>query len=421
MMNKKQTKTSSFQPDNRPVDGLSGETASKSKGIVKGTKGFLPVIFSMIMVVSLIFLWRFNRSSDAAPAKAGSPKAPMVAVTTISEQEVNPPQEYVGWIEAIQAVDLRARVKGYLEEVKFREGSDVRAGDLLYVIEQAPYQAIVNEYRAKVAEAEANLTRTRQYLHRLQAVRSGGVSESDLEAAVSAELQAEAQLQEAKANLEQAELDLSYTKITAPISGRIGRTSFTRGNLIGPESGPLARIVQMDPIRVVYAISDSDFANARFAGEAASETGGQVICPQKTRLQLSGNIMYPETGRKDFVDNQVDPHTGTIAVRAIFDNPQEILLPGQYVTVLINCVQGKRALMVPQSAVQEDREGRFVFVVNGEKKVVQRRIATGKVIGGKWMVESGLAPGESVIVQGVQKVRPGQTVETIADTEQSRG
>jgi membrane fusion protein (multidrug efflux system) len=358
-------------------------------------------------------------AAAAGPPAPGQGRPPVVTVLAVTEAEVNPPTEHVGRIEAIQAVDLRARVPGYLEAVKFQEGSDVRAGDLLFGIEQAPYLASVNAARAKVASAEAALTNTSQYLRRLQAVRSGGVSASDLEAAVSDELKAKALLQEAKASLEQAELDLGYTIIKAPISGRIGRTAFTKGNLVGPDSGALARIVQIDPIRVVYSVSENDYA--------AVKTSHQDMTPEQLRqelvprLKLSNGELYPAAGKLAFADNEVDAGTGTIAVWAEFKNPHAILLPGQYVTVLLSLSNPRRLPVVPQSAVQEDREGRYVFVVDGDNKVQQRRITTGAVSGVNWAVEAGLMAGETVIVQGVQKVRPGQVVETVFQGAQERG
>jgi membrane fusion protein (multidrug efflux system) len=342
----------------------------------------------------------------------------MVTVEAVTEQEVNPPSDYVGRVEAIQAVDLRARVEGFIEHVKFQEGGKVKAGDILYLIEQAPYKAKVNEAAAKVADAEASLTVARQYLRRLQSVRSGGVSATDLEAAVSTELKAKALLQQAQASLEQSELDLGYTVIKAPISGRIGRTTYTKGNLVGPASEALARIVQLDPIRVVYSMSENDLVSDRLAREGGcAEVPENRIVP---RLQMPDGQMYPAAGRLDFVDNQVDADTGTIAVRAVFDNPEGILLPGQYVNVLISCSEGKRLPIVPQSAVQEDRKGRYVFVVDAENRVQQRRITTGAAIGTNWAVESGLMTGETIIVQGVQKVSPGLIVETVTTSGQSK-
>ena len=337
----------------------------------------------------------------------------MVTVMPVTEKEVNLPDEYVGRVEAIQAVDLRARVEGYLEKVEFKEGADVHAGDLLYLLEQAPYKAKVSEAGAKVAEAEAALKNARQYLQRLKAVRSGGVSATDLETAANQELRASAALQESKANLEQAEINLGYTTIKAPISGRIGRTAFTKGNLVGPASGALARIVQLHPIRVVYSMSESNLAGARNARRTGN--GKSQKCLLEPTLRIPGGGVYEHPGRVDFVDNEVDPNTGTIAVRAVFDNSDDLLLPGQYVMVLVKCKEGKRLPVIPQSAIQEDREGRYVFVVDAENRIVQRRIVTGPVIHSDWVVESGLMPGETVVVQGAQKVTPGQIVQPVAE------
>jgi membrane fusion protein (multidrug efflux system) len=249
-------------------------------------------------------------------------------------------------------------------------------------------------------------------------VRSGGVSATDLEAAVSNELKAQALLQEAEASLEQAELDLGYTIIKAPISGRIGRTVFTKGNLVGPDSGALARIVQIDPIRVVYSVSENDYADVKTSHQDMTpEQLRQELVP---RLKLSNGELYPGAGKLAFADNEVDADTGTIAVWAEFENPHGILLPGQYVTVLLSLSNPRRLPVVPQSAVQEDREGRYVFVVDGDNKVQQRRITTGAVVGVNWAVEAGLMAGETVIVQGVQKVRPGQVVETVFEGAQEK-
>ena len=371
-----------------------------------------------IVSLCLFSLLGFTGRAAAVSPQGGSGRPPTVTVEAVTEQEVNPPSDYVGRVEAIQAVDLRARVEGFIEHVKFQEGGKVKAGDILYLIEQAPYKAKVNEAAAKVADAEASLSEARQYLKRLQSVRSGGVSATDLEAAVSTELKAKALLQQAQASLEQSELDLGYTVIKAPISGRIGRTTYTKGNLVGPASEALARIVQLDPIRVVYSMSENDLVSDKLAREGGcAEDPDNRLVP---RIQMPDGQMYPAAGRLDFVDNQVDASTGTIAVRAVFDNREGILLPGQYVNVLIRCSEGKRLPVVPQSAVQEDREGRYVFTVDAENRVQQRRIKTGATIGTNWAVESGLMTGETIIVQGIQKVSPGQIVETVTTIGQSK-
>jgi RND family efflux transporter MFP subunit len=393
---------------------LERQVQHSNPGQDRFASSFIPVFRALIICISCL-----SGIALAGPKSGGANQPPVVTITVVREVEVNQPDEYVGRVEAIQTVDLRARVEGFLEEVKFKEGGNVLAGDLLYIIEQAPYQAKVNEAKAKVIEAEATLTEASQYLQRLQTVQSGGVSATDLDTALSTELQAKAKLQETKARLEVAEIDLGYTQIHAPISGRIGRTTYTRGNIVGPGSEALARIVQLDPIRVVYSISDSEMAGIGTDGTTGN--GKPTDCRLVPRIQLPDGKLYPSTGQFDFMDNQMDTHTGSIAVRAVFDNAAGRLLPGQYVTVQLSCKTGKRLPVVPQAAVQEDREGRYVFVVNAQNIVQQRRIATGDTVGIDWAVESGLVMGEMIIVQGIQKVRPGQLVEPIAGSSRSGG
>ncbi len=372
----------------------------------------------VVLLLSLLLLALRCGVAGAAPEQSAGPP-PLVTVAPITEQNVNPPEEYVGHVEAIQAVDLRARVEGFLEQVKFREGGDVCSGDLLYVIEQAPYQAKVDAAKARVEQARTTLIRAEQYLERARTVRAGGVSATDLDNAVAEELRAKAELEQAKADFRLAQINLNYTSITAPISGRIGRTAVTRGNLVNPGSGPLARIVQMDPIRVVFSISENDLVTINQALEdTAKGKKHPMLTPQ---IRLSGGQILTTEGRVDFVDNTVDVGTGTIAIRAVFNNSDSLLLPGQYVTVLISRSEPKLMAMVPQAAVLEDQEGRYVLLVDDTNRVVIRRVQTGPMIGTDWAVESGLSVNEKVIIEGVQKVQPGQQVKTTtADQQQGR-
>lgn len=374
---------------------------------------------TFILFLSLFIMLAFPCSlAYAGPAlKTGT--EPLVTVTPVAEQDVNPPTEYVGHVEAIQRVELRARVEGFLEQVNFKEGSDVQAGEVLYVIEQAPYKARVEANKALVSQANATLTKASQYLKRARAVRSGGVSATDLDNAVAEELRARGELEQAKANLQISQINLGYTSITAPTSGRIGRTAFTRGNLVNPGSGPLARIVQMDPIRVVYSISENDLDAISTALKDAD--GGRHHPILMPRIKLAGGHVLETVGAVDFVDNTVDVSTGTIAVRAVFENPKGILIPGQYVTVLVARSEPNFMPVVPQAAILEDHDGRYVLLVDDRNQVIVRRIKTGPVVGINWAVESGLTVDEKVIVEGVQKVRPGQIVKTVvADKSQGR-
>ncbi len=370
----------------------------------------------LTLLLGLLITSAFPRSALGGPPGPGDGPPPLVTVVAVTEQDVNPPAEYVGHMEAVQTVDLRARIEGFLEQVKFKEGSDVRAGDLLYVIEQAPHQAKVDADTASVTQATATFTKARQYLERVRTVRSGGVSAADIDDAVAEELRAKGELEEAKANLERSQLDLGYTTVRAPITGRIGQTAFTKGNLVNPASGPLARIVQINPIRVVYSISENDLVAIKMAIKDAG--GGKKHPMLAPRIKLPEGQILKTSGQIDFVDNTVDPNTGTIAVWALFDNPDGPLLPGQYVTVLVARSQPKLMTVVPQSAILEDHDGRYVLLVNDQNQVVMRRVKTGPVVDVNWAVESGLAVNERVIVQGIQKVRPGQTVKTITEDQQ---
>ena len=387
--------------------------ANLNSNISSGYKLFFSVLYTIIF-------FGMPYVAIASPPGSGSPPVPLVAVEQVIVRDINPPADYVGHVEAMQIVDLRARVEGFLEQVKFKEGDHVRSGELLYVIEQAPYKARLDSDKAGVAQAEAEMTRSTQHLKRLQSALPESIPAMDLDEATASQLRAKAQVAGAQAALTRSMLDISYTMIHAPISGRIGQTAYTRGNLVGPSSAPLARIVQMDPIRVVFSISENDLAVVQTSIEKVSvkdrQNSALII-----RLRLSDGTVFDGKGRIDFVDNQVDRSTGTIAVRAEFDNPKGFLIPGQYVNVLLTNAEPEMLPVVPQSAVQQDHEGTYVFTVDNDDRVVFRRVKTGPVVENLWSVESGLEEGEMVIVEGIQKVQPGITVKTtISDKGQRR-
>jgi membrane fusion protein (multidrug efflux system) len=364
---------------------------------------------SGILIPILLLLAVIPSVAVAAPPGSSSALPPLVAVAPVTIQDINPPTEYIGHVEAVQVVDLRARVEGFLERINFKEGENVPSGKLLYVIEQAPYLAKVAVDKANVAQAEAELNRANQHLKRLRSVLSASIPAMDLDDAVAAQLRAEAQIAIAQANLNRSLLDLGYTTIKAPISGRIGSTAYTRGNLVGPASRPLARIVQMDPIRVVYSVSDNDLAAIRMAQNDALE--GQKHLALVPRLRLANGTILDTEGRIDFVDNEMDSATGTIAVWAEFDNSKNLLIPGQYVTVLVTLTEPKLRPIVPQAAVLVNQQGHYVLVVDNENVANERPITIGQALGAMWVVESGLTAGELVVVEGIQKVEPGSPVQ----------
>ncbi len=382
-------------------------------GMLRSVTGFVERFakdkWVMALMVAAFLGWADLAPSGAASAGPGGDKPVPVGVVPVRVKDVSPATEYVGHVEAIQAVDIRARVEGFLQEVRFREGARVRSGDVLYVIEQDLYKARVEASKAQVAQAEAVLERADRYLKRLQSARSESVPATDMDSAVAARAEAAARLQAAKAQLAIDQINLAYTVVSAPIAGRIGRTAYTVGNVVGPGSGVLARLVQEDPIRVVYAVSENDMTAVQAAlREASAGKKDRVLSPS---LRLLDGTIYAFSGNVQFVDNQVDPSTGTIAVRAVFSNPDGLLIPGQYVTVLVQARDPQPLPVVSQSAVLVDQKGHYVLTVDDANQVAARHITLGPTVGTEWAVTSGLTEGERVIVQGLQKVRPGQTVQ----------
>jgi len=369
-------------------------------------------------LVAAVLVLLFSGAVNAGPPGPGAGPPPLVTVEPVSLQNINPPQKYVGHVEAIQTVDIQPRVSGYLERVNYKEGDYVHESDLLYIIEQAPYQAEVKADEAKVAEAQADLYRASKRLMRLRAARRESVPATQMDDAVAEKRMAEAKLKEAQAQLELAGINLGYTTIKAPITGLLGRTFFTKGNLVGPEKGPLARLVQIEPIRVVYSISERDLIALQRALAGASEDKESPLLD--VRVRLPNGEMYQEAGKVDFIDNEVDPSTGTIAVRTVFRNRDHSLRPGEYVDVLVSQTKPQKMVVVPQSIVLADLQGHFVLVVDKDNRVRQRRVKVGPQVGTNWAIISGLSPGEKVIVEGIQKVRPGQVVKTITEKGKQR-
>jgi len=362
---------------------------------------------TLLMIVCLAAAAPYVSSISFAQQSATPP--PAVVVEKIKVQQVSSPARFTARVEAIEAVDIRARVTGFLRSVAFKDGQAVKAGDTLFEIEPAELDALVASARAQVARAEATRKSAEQTLARnrdLFARRT--VSQAVLDEAQAAFDVAAAEVQVAEATLHNAELNLSYARIAAPISGSIGRATFTVGNLVGPDSGSLARIVSLDPMRVAFAMTEGLLVTFR-----QEEAGGGAIDPDTLQLslRLPNGTEYDEPGRIEFVENEVDPQTGTVTARAVFPNPHHILVPGQFVTVYVQEKEIPSLPVVPQAAVLQDREGRFVYLLGESNTVSQRRIDTGARVGSGWAVTAGLNGGEQVVVQGIQRLAEGMTVQ----------
>lgn len=343
-------------------------------------------------------------------AFAQTPPPPSVTVATATRERVVASDEYVGRTQAVDDATLRARVPGYLVSRSFTEGGDVAAGAVLFRIEQAPFEAAVAAAEATLAQREAEEIRASRELTRVERLnRNGNASDAQLDNARAAARSAEAGLKAALAALRTAELDLGFTEVKAPFDGRIGEALVDIGNLVGPETGGLATLAKIDPIHVTFAMSEGDYLDLVADGVVFTGEGANI----NPQIRLPNGRLYDRTGRIDFVNNRVNASTGDITVRAVFDNPERTLLPGLFVTVLAERGEPFEATLVPQIAVQEDQRGYFVLKVNDDVVEIAR-VELGELRGPDWIVRQGVAEGDRVIVEGLQKVRPGQTVQADA-------
>jgi membrane fusion protein, multidrug efflux system len=335
---------------------------------------------------------------------------PAVGVKPAVLKGVSRSAEFVGRIKAIDAVQLRARVEGFLDKVPFIEGDEVKPGQLLYQIETVQYQAQLDQAKANLAAAQAQeLNAQLQYNRAAELVRHQNISQATVD-------QDKANLDAAKSSVMQnqaavtlAQVNLGYTAITAPIEGRIGRTAFTQGNLVNPSSGVLATIVSQDPIYVLFPVSVRQVEEAR----AASRQEGSELTKQiEILVRLPDGREYPHPGLWNYTDPQVDQQTDTVTVRGTLPNPERQLIDGQFVTVLVRERAEQPRLVIPQAALQVDQAGDYVLVVGDDHKVELRRVKTGAEQQSDIVIDSGLKEGEAVIVDGMQKVRPGQVVQS---------
>ena len=361
--------------------------------------------FRVAALLCLALLAGCHRDETAA-----APAPLEVTVAPVQQAKIPVYIEHVGTTEAINTVEVRARIRGVLEKVLFKEGSDVKEGDLLFVIERAPYRAALDKAKGDLARANATLARAQaDYNRATELAKREVASETALEHARATRDEASASVESLRATVEQAELDLGYTEVRAPISGRIGRVLVTQGNLVGgdQEGTVIATIVQLDPIYVYWSPSERqrlDVIRLRNQGLYLQREQAEVS------VALADGSQYPYLGKIDFVDNAVDPSVGTLRARAVLPNPNKTLLPGEYANVRVLIGRDVPALLVPAAAIIEEQGGSSVFVVSAGGTAEVRKVVAGATQGGARVIESGLGAGEQVVVDNLGKLRAGMKI-----------
>ncbi len=351
-----------------------------------------------------------------APAAAPTQKPPAVTVVAVVQQPVPVYGQYVGQTEAVKTVEIRARVEGFLDRQVVPDGADVKTGDLLFVIDQRPFRVGLNDARAQLARDEARLANARQVAARYRPLSERqAVSRQELELAEADEKAAAATVETSRAAVRQAELNLDYTTVRSPVTGRMGRAEVRVGSLVGRgEATLLATVSTLDPMYVNFSVSEREALEVWRRRPAAMRARPD---PSDITITLPDDTVYPHGGRLDFVDRAVDPRTGTLALRATFPNPQRLLRPGQYVRLRALLEERAGALLVPQVAIQESQGSASLLVVGSDQTVQARTVRTGPRFGTLWVIEDGVKPGEHVVVTGLQQIRPGMRVEpTLAAT-----
>lgn len=376
-------------------------------------------IFRKVLVLSLCVAagWYLKaRLTPQMPNMAAmSGGTPSVLIKQVTQTNIAPKKSYIARVEAIKSVDLKPQISGYVEKVLFQEGSLVNEGDILFIIEQKRYLANVELRQAELASAKASLVRAeRDYNRQKSLSKQNYASKATLDTSESNYLQAKAAVAQAQANLELAKIDLDYTEIKAPITGYIGKAMVTEGNYVNSSTESLARIVQTDPIRVAFAVTDKDMLSA--------QNSNLKDQPLQTELVLPNGQVLVNHLKSRFSDNEIDPSTATITLYAEYENDKGLLIPGNYVDIRIGNKEPQMAILVPQAALAQDEHGNYVMTVNDDNVTEQKRVVLGDVIEDSQIVLEGLSDDDKVVIQGLQKVKDGQNVKAqlITDTQEAK-
>jgi membrane fusion protein (multidrug efflux system) len=359
----------------------------------------------ILCATALLTLAACHKKQTASP-----PGPPEVQVAAVIQRDVPIVREWLGTLDGSSNADIRARVSGYIQEQKYAEGAVVKKGDLLFLIDPRPFEAALAQAKAQVTQAQAQQGRTEAEFQKQKELFDKKVtSQRDYDNALQMNLSNVAAIDVARAALEQAELSLAFTNVTAPVDGIAGIANVGIGDLVGPASGPLTSVSTVDPIKAKFPISEQAYLNA------AKELTAVMARPLAERegiaeLVLADGTVFSEKGRLFSLDRQVAVKTGTIAIEVLFPNPGNLLRPGQYAKVRAVVGTAKDALLVPQRSVMETQGAYSIAVVGADGKVDIRPVKVGERVGSLWMITQGLKPGEKVVVEGVQKVRTGSPV-----------
>jgi membrane fusion protein (multidrug efflux system) len=371
---------------------------------LRDTKGAARLALPVVLALTLPLLPGCKEETTPARQQAAAPPA-AVFVARVERQAISRGADFIGRVEAIDKVDIIARVTGFLQTRHFNEGDAVKAGQLLFTLEQPPFAAEVALRRAQVDSVRADLANaTTQVARGRELVKTNAIPQATLDDRITAEAESKAKVAAAEAQLQQAQINYDYTEIRAPFDGRAGRSPLSPGNVVSPGSGTLVTIVRDDPIRISFPVTQRQLLNfRRNAGTGASE---QI----KVSVRLPDGSMLDSTGRFDFIDVTTNRATDSVLVQAMIPNPQKLLVDGQAVTVVVEAGDPEQAIVIPQSALQIDQAGNFVLIVGAENKVEVKRVKTTRGLGGQLVVTEGLEIGQLVITEGAQRARPGAAV-----------